>query len=378
MKNKERNSNFELMRIVSMLFIVLWHVYIYGGIKNNPRIVNPNIAIIFEFISFILIVHVNSFALLTGYFQSKSDFKIKKAFSLLDSMFFYRVIFLIIFCGFGLVSLTKPEIIDKVFTRDYWFIQVYLVLYLVSPFLNIFIKKINKKNYEKLLLVLFLILSIIPFITGNKTYVSNDGYNLSNFVYMYLIGAYLRMYPIRESYVFKILSKNLYRLVLLLVFILCLMMNYMNVKTLGLLSSSNTVLGLLNSNYSNIYNVYSNPFVIVQTISFFLLFESIDLKSKIVNKISSLVLGVYFIHENGFVRCFLYKWLKIDNGLVFSYRFILYVFAMVIVIFVCSIMIEFIRQMVFKFIKSRKISKKINNKVLDYLKSLRLIKEEMK
>ena len=37
---------------------------------------------------------------------------------------------------------------------------------------------------------------------------------------MYLIGGYLRKYPIKESYIFKILSKNLYRLVLVFVFIL--------------------------------------------------------------------------------------------------------------------------------------------------------------
>ena len=372
MKNKERNSNFELMRIIAMLFIVLWHIYLYGGIKNNPRIINTNIAIIFEFISFILMVHVNSFVILTGYFQSKADFKIKKFFSLLDSMFFYRIIFLILFCSLGIITLTKAEMVDKIFTRDYWFIQVYLVLYLVSPFLNIFIKKIDKKNYEKLLLVLFFILSIIPFITGNKTYVFNDGYNLSNFIYMYLIGGYLRKYPIKESYIFKILSKNLYRLVLLFVFILCFMINYMNTKTFGLLSSSNTVLGLINSNYSHIYNVYSNPFVIIQTISFFLIFESIDFKSKIINKISSLVLGVYFIHENGFVRTYLYKWLRIDNGIVTSYKFILYVFLMALLIFVCSLIIEFIRQMIFKFLKSRKITKKFNKKLLNYLNSLRL------
>lgn len=372
MKNKERNSNFELMRIIAMLFIVLWHIYLYGGIKNNPRIINTNIAIIFEFISFILMVHVNSFVILTGYFQSKADFKIKKFFSLLDSMFFYRIIFLILFCSLGIITLTKAEMIDKIFTRDYWFIQVYLVLYLVSPFLNIFIKKIDKKNYQKLLLVLFFILSIIPFITGNKTYVFNDGYNLSNFIYMYLIGGYLRKYPIKESYIFKILSKNLYRLVLVFVFILCFMINYMNTKTFGLLSSSNTVLGLINSNYSHIYNVYSNPFVIIQTISFFLIFESIDFKSKIINKISSLVLGVYFIHENGFVRTYLYKWLKIDNGIVTSYKFILYVFLMAILIFVCSLIIEFIRQMIFKFIKSRKITKKIENKASIYIRSVRV------
>ena len=50
MKQKERNSNFELMRIVSMFMIILWHMYIYGGIRDGGVVQNPSLQVIFDFL----------------------------------------------------------------------------------------------------------------------------------------------------------------------------------------------------------------------------------------------------------------------------------------------------------------------------------------
>ena len=67
-KKEVRNSNYELMRIISMLFIVLWHVILHGNISSNCA--NDGILAIFDVMLLFIIVHVNSFVLLTGYFQS--------------------------------------------------------------------------------------------------------------------------------------------------------------------------------------------------------------------------------------------------------------------------------------------------------------------
>jgi hypothetical protein len=119
---------------------------------------------------------------------------------------------------------------------------------------------------------------------------------------------------------------------------------------------------------------YSNPIIIIQTISFFLIFTTFNFKSKIINKISKTTLGVYLIHDNDFVRVRIYRILKINNGPITSYSFILYILIISIFIFtVCSI-IEMIRQLIFKFIYNRKISTKIRNNYYKWLDSLKLIK----
>ena len=61
MKN-ERQSNFELMRIVSMIFIILWHIICHGRIIENCM--SLEIKSIFKFMRYIFIVHVNSFVIL--------------------------------------------------------------------------------------------------------------------------------------------------------------------------------------------------------------------------------------------------------------------------------------------------------------------------
>ena len=74
MKNKIM-VNFELMRIISMLMIVLWHIIIHGGFDN----VVDNYGRLFDIILAIIIVHVNSFVIfviLMGFFQYKKKFKL--------------------------------------------------------------------------------------------------------------------------------------------------------------------------------------------------------------------------------------------------------------------------------------------------------------
>ena len=73
-KTKIRNSNYELMRIVSMFLIVLYHVIYHGQVLQNCH--NEGAKIILELLEFFTLVHVNSFILVSGYFQSTSRFKL--------------------------------------------------------------------------------------------------------------------------------------------------------------------------------------------------------------------------------------------------------------------------------------------------------------
>lgn len=130
----QRNSNLELMRIISMFFIVLGHVILFGKLLETE---NKTILLIYYFIEFILIIHVNSYVLVTGYFQSKSKFKLKKIWSIISSSWFYRVIIMTIFLSLGLISIGIGQIIKDIFPisiDNYWFIKVYIILYLFSPF----------------------------------------------------------------------------------------------------------------------------------------------------------------------------------------------------------------------------------------------------
>lgn len=325
---------------------------------------------------FICIVHVNSYVLVSGYFQSKSTCKQSKVWSLINANWFYRVIIVIILTSVGAISLSKVQILKQIFVIDitdsYWFIKMYLALYLFSPFLNKLIDQLTKNEYNKLLIILTVILSIIPYFTGEQGF-SNTGYTIQHFIYLYLIGGYLRKYPIERSYLFKRCSKQLKQVIFITIFIICAILNYIIYISSQSLNNVNSLVNDITNNLILMSRAYSNPIVIVQTIAFVLFFETLNIRSKIINNLATLTLGIYLVHDNPLMRGVLYQWLKIDNGPVSSYSFIIYIFIVSFAIYFTASLIEWIRQLIFHWIYNRKIPTKIRQKYYFWLNKVQKI-----
>lgn len=371
--NKERKSNFELLRILSMFLIVMFHTICHGGALSNSK--HETLSLVLNFLVLISLVHVNSYILTTGYFQSKKEFKQARVWSLINSNLFYRIIILIILTLTGYVSLSKLDILKEIFIiniTEYWFIRVYLYLYCLSPFLNKLISSLDKKMFKKLLMILFVILSILPFITGNLAF-DNDGFTLYQFIFLYLLGAYFREYPIEKSYLFKHWSKEMIRLICICVFIGCVILNFLLTQTSLFMLGKNEIIDFISINFIDSSLAYSNPIVIIQTLAYFFYFSTLDFKSKFINKVSSLSLGVYLIHDNQLLKSKfgLYKFLGIGTKPIYSFSYIFYIFIVMAGIFVGGLLIEWIRQIIFKFIYNRKISKKIRDKYYNWLNNLK-------
>ena len=353
-----------------MFLIVLCHVINHGHVFDNCS--NPCLKIIFQVIFFFTLVHVNSFVLLTGYYQSKSSFKQSKLWSIINANWFYRVVILLFLLFIGLFSEDKVVIIREILPiniKEYWFVQCYILLYCISPFINSFINSLKKRNYQRLLVALFIILSIIPTITGNN-FLNNNGYTLYHFIYLYLIGAYLREYPLNESYLFKNMSKNMYQVSLVFIFFICLIANLFSFYFFSSILDYNSITKEFAGYFLDFSVFYSNPLIIFQSIAYFLFFETLSIKSKFINKCASLTLGVYLIHDNDFIRPYLYKFLKISNVTIKSYKFIVYVICISILIYVVCSFIEFIRQVIFKFIYNLSISHKLRKSYYSFIKGL--------
>lgn len=372
---KVRNSNYELMRIVSMFLIVVGHILLLGRVLYNCE--NQGVKFIVDIMEFLTIVHVNSFVLVTGYFQSKSKFKQSKLWSLINSSYFYKITIMIVMSILGIVTIDKLTILKELFplnTIEYWFIKCYFFLYCLSPFINKAIDSFNKKTYTQLLIVLFLILSVLPSITGGEAF-DNNGYTLYQFIFMYLIGAYIRRYPIEENYIFKKLSPKLLQILLISIYFVSGLLNYLIVRCSFSFDGINSILSELARVIRNSAIAYSNPLIIIQSIAYFGFFGTLKLQSKFINKISSLTLGVYLIHENSFIREHLYTWTRVNVYPVTSYSFIGYIFLVAITIFTICIIIEWFRQILFKFIYNLKISEKTRNKYYSFIASIHIKNE---
>ena len=370
MDNKIRQSNFELMRIISMLMIIFWHILYHGNVLENA---NESLRILLIFFRSLIFIHANSFILVTGYFRCETRFKMSKVLQLNILIWFYKLIIPLIFIFIGIISLDLISIIKLVSPfshKDYWFMTAYLYLYLLSPFLNIIINNITKDNYKKMLILLFVIFSILPYLSGDTIYDTNKGYGLLQFIILYFIGAYFKKYKIENCFYLSKFTFNAKKVILFSCYIsLGVISGFLTIAT------SRSSYGVVIDYFFNILvkaiSSYSSPFIIIESVLFFLFFSLLNIKSKFINIVSSTTLGVYLIHDNMYIRKILYEGLGFTQD-IYSVSILLKVFACTFLIFIGCSLIEFIRQKIFKFIYNRKISQKFRKSYRSFIDSLGL------
>lgn len=370
MKKIERNSGFELMRIVSMLLIILYHIIYHGNVIGLCT--TENLKNIFKIIEIIAMVHVNSFVLLSGYYQCNNLFKQTKVWKIINASWFYRIVIVFLFINLNLISIDKLTLFKDIFPLDIahnWFIKYYVLLYLISPLLNASIKTISQKTYKRLLIILFITFSFLPWITRSQTF-DNNGYTLYQFIHLYLIGGYLKKYNVAENLIFMKKSNLFKRLILFIIIGICVLLNFSIYQLSSKYTGANSFINELVVNIQTSHLSYNNPFILIQSISYFLLFSTFKFKNRFINSIAALTIGIYLIHDNNYVRSYLYTWLNVNSTLVTSFTTILWLIFLAVGIFIVCAIIEFIRQKIFLFIYNRKTSTKLRNnyyKLLDKL-----------
>ncbi|MBP3635492.1 MAG: acyltransferase family protein [Bacilli bacterium] len=365
MKKEVRLSNFELMRIISMFFIVFFHMIISTG-GNLLNHTTGILHIVLEFISMIIIVHVNSFVLLSGYFQYNKKFSSKKFFHLVFMVWIYEIVLALIFGltqlhEFSLVNIIK--IISPLEFNNLWYFKVYMALYLISPYINILIKNLDQKEHRKLLILLFLMFSIVPTITNQNTF-SNTGFTLIQFIFLYIFGSYLRKYPISLNTHFLNYSNKKKFIIFASIFVFLGSFNFLilqfcnNILTI---TTNEFIVYVADAILRNLY-YYQNPILIVQSISYFLMFETLNIKIRVINKISSGIFAVYVITENPNMVKELYKFLKVDTGeMVYDKIILVKILVYSAILVLLCVIIELIRKNISKLIKNILIRLKITN-----------------
>lgn len=339
---KERKSNIELLRIISMIMIVAHHFSVHGKfVLKTTEFLNT---VWLQLLSSGGKIGVNIFVIISGYFLIKSEnINIKKLIKLILQILFYLIILTLIFVGFNLYPFSIKGI-------SWWFAKTYLILYLIHPYINKMLNNLEKLEYKNFLLMLTIIFSIFPTITSNT---ADDG-NIMWFIYLYSIGGYLKKYLIIDKE-----KTNKYAKLTFLTY---------------LLTFSITIVFLLIGKKYNIFLEKSNYLfgmekitTLIISVLFVLTFINLDIKSnKIINVISSTTFGIYLIHDNYYVKKYIWEQLFKNSNYANSNSLILYsIFVIIIVFLVCSL-IEFTRIKIIEKMLGTPIniySKKIENKL---------------
>lgn len=144
---KQRDMNFELLRIIAMLFIIALHYIAHSRIVEKIEVYSLNY-IFMDAVRALSIISVNLYVLITGYYMIQSKIKIKKVIYIWILTLFYSIIMLIASIMLG----RRPQIVTMIksflpFSAGiYWFVTAYLALYILTPFINKLLLSLNKNN----------------------------------------------------------------------------------------------------------------------------------------------------------------------------------------------------------------------------------------
>ncbi len=175
----ERKSNIELLRILCMLLIILWHINIgFGGDKDSATFSLGNM------INAVTVIGVNCFVLISGYFGIR--FKWKSIVSLLAQCLFYSIVISVCCHEIFGSPISIKESFLPVSSKVWWFMTVYVMLYLTAPLLNRALDTMGMK--ELLYSLLSLVVISIWFGYCFKNDNNPSGHSYLQFVLMYVIG----------------------------------------------------------------------------------------------------------------------------------------------------------------------------------------------
>ncbi len=285
-KNNERMAQLDVLRIALSLFVIVLHFNneSFGGALRFAEGHAREFTLLTEALT---IPAVNLFIMLSGYFliEKQSRYLVKP----------FHLFFITMGYG-GLIGLVKM-LLSKSFSLralvhcvlpTRYFLWLYCTLYLLSPWINVVLQKITKQQYKLLLLLMFVLFSAWPTIVdifcGIRGTVINGvstvsltnngaGYTLVNFVFMYVIGGYIRKYAPRIS---RLKSFAGYFGCVIAIFILMhFTMTAVN---------------------------YDNVFVTLSAVFLFLLFQTCKFPNgKIIQSLSGITFQVFIIHGHLFV-----------------------------------------------------------------------------
>ena len=192
---KIRNSNIELLRILSIIMITISHYCIHG--VGRTVISNLNLSINRFILEFLTLGNLGSilFVLISRYYLSNSNnIKLKKILRIILQVVFYSVLIYLILVILGIENFNTKSLIKNLLPitfKSYWFITAYIILYIFHPFINKLFNCFNQKEHFIFISLMFIIFSVLPTLTTNDFYANE----LIQFLMYYSIGAYLFRYP---------------------------------------------------------------------------------------------------------------------------------------------------------------------------------------
>jgi len=344
-QKRVRNYGVDILKILSMYMVLLLHIQKFGILSNVKRD-STNFYVCY-FIEIAAYCAVDVFGMLSGYLIINSKWRLTKIIPLWLSVFYHHLIITLLFMFIPYFSkLHKVNFTDKkaiffpALSNYHWYFTEYFGLYFFIPYLNDVLHHVGKKKHEMLILSIVSLFTLFPLIYHNKVdiFKLNGGYSVWWLGCLYIIGAYLKLYPVKLS---KIISFIIYLFSVILVWLSVIYRS--KISLLG----------------------YNSFFILLSGVSLVTLFIQIEINNKTLQKLialgSSLSFGVYIIHTHPIIKsAFLINKFKVFTKDPY-YLMALKIIGTTISLYLLLSFIDYIRYFLFKLLKVNSLPKIVDN-----------------
>lgn len=327
-----RRSEFELLRIISMLMVL--GVHFDGAALELPapggwaEFGIPRDIWRTSFEAF-TIIGVNCFTMISGYFGIRLS--VKGAFNFLFQAFFFSVGLYVLAALAGFVPFDLRHLADAacILTRnDLWYVPAYFMLMLAAPWLNAGAELLPQKRFAATLGVILAFTFWGGWWRGMPF--NANGYTPIQLMTVYLTARYIRLHdPFRQYGRVKV---RIYA------------------TAIYLISTAGIIIAATRMDFIHAY-AYNSPLVIAATISFFYIFTTFRFSSRAINAIASSAFAAYLIHKNpliwgGILKPFIAEaWNSLDLGM-----FTLLYFASIIAVYAACMAADSVRKFIYRLI----------------------------
>ena len=345
--SQQRASNFELCRLISMFYIVVYHLFIHNVEVTGDFYYTRALTSIF-------FIGVPVFVMISGYFGIKAS--VKGFLSLVSQIVFYSLIALLI-CHFVFNEpISKGNICGIIFPvtkTEYWFVSTYMLLYILSPFINRMINVLTKKQFIALLITL---LVSVCYWGGLMNGPNSGDRSIMTFLLFYCVGRFIHIYYSTDLALPSILKRPwfLYALLILLFFIL-----------VSFLPEP------FNRGVNVLVSAYNRIGVVILSALFILCFQSLKIQRRWINIMAKSTFAVYLIHGNNIVTYHRWVYNVYTNyalQLNDLHARLAFLFGVALIVFFACLLIDQIRIFLFKYVGVDKSISQINDLFVRYIK----------
>lgn len=200
--NSNRNYGIDLLRIVAMLMVCVIHVNLFTGAHRE---IIPGKEYFYYFGTWteaVGLIGVNLYAMITGYVCVLGNWRYSRYVRLWMLVAFYTVLLYtlgyvlhatgVLYWPASLLHIAYNSS-KMLFGSTYWYFAAYTGLFFVMPFLNKGLRNLSKINFLYLTLALVALMAVVNL--WNSAQIYSDGYNMTWLVVLYVVGAYIKLYP---------------------------------------------------------------------------------------------------------------------------------------------------------------------------------------